>query len=89
MFSQLAPLEDDRRQVADDDRLPVPEPGRDDDRKRLFEAVPRLGETAGVVQHRRQLDELNAFGREILRAYPLFPFRHVSPRAAMGSPGSF
>ena len=36
-----------------------------------------------------QLDEFNAFGREILRAYPLFPFRHVSPRAAMGSPVSF
>ena len=35
------------------------------------------------------LDKFNASGREIFRAYPLVPFRHVPPEPRWAARGSF
>ena len=59
-MAELALLDDDRREVADDDRLAIAEPRGDDDRQRPLQLLPRLGEVALVVEHRRQLDEDDA-----------------------------
>ena len=56
-MAELALLDDDRGEVAEDDRLAIAESRGDDDRQGLLEALAGLGEAPFVEQHRRQLDE--------------------------------